>query len=535
MAQTKVKGAAIQDGSVQRVDLDTTTAGQAVTAKIIPGTNVTISSTGVDAGTGDVTINVPDSVGFDTYLLWDFDTTTDGWTVVNGTITYSALNGGSVVVADTAATAVQTAITSPSGLTIPGSKYTRVKVGISRIAGTEANLIMLYTDAANPTFAGAVAKAISTPAGLSNIGEFVVLDFDMENLTLGGNDWINSTITQLRLLLTSSTSTHADDQFRIHWIAVGRNAPVIKTTGSVAGNSGEIQFNNSGVFGGAANVQVESGNLGLIPISVDPTVSATRTLIYPLDIAGRMVPKWSSPGEPDNVFQASVHFNNFSTIGPAGGTTVGTTNCTVTNVGTISHPTPGTASLRNQTKRFLNTSAATAGALASTRVTVVECWRGNAAELGGFFISMRMGLETLQAGNRGFFGLHNSTTAPTNIDPLADTTLTKLGIGFNTNTGNLFLIHNPAGTAPTTIDLGANFPVNNTNFYEFVFYCNPNAATITYRFRNLTTGAAATTGTISTNMPASTTFLARTAWMTNNATAAAVAWHINKFNLETDY
>lgn len=45
-----------QIGSVQRNDLDTTTAGEAVIRKLIAGTGTTITSTGVDAGTGDVTV-----------------------------------------------------------------------------------------------------------------------------------------------------------------------------------------------------------------------------------------------------------------------------------------------------------------------------------------------------------------------------------------------------------------------------------------------------------------------------------------------
>lgn len=44
-------------GSVQRNDFDITTTGQAVVTKLIAGTNITFTSTGVDAGTGDVTIN----------------------------------------------------------------------------------------------------------------------------------------------------------------------------------------------------------------------------------------------------------------------------------------------------------------------------------------------------------------------------------------------------------------------------------------------------------------------------------------------
>ena len=44
-------------GNVQRHEFDITTSGEAVIRKVIAGTGVTISSTGIDAGTGDVTIN----------------------------------------------------------------------------------------------------------------------------------------------------------------------------------------------------------------------------------------------------------------------------------------------------------------------------------------------------------------------------------------------------------------------------------------------------------------------------------------------
>lgn len=59
MPPTVIRGKQVLDGSIQRADLDTTTVGQAVVAKLVQGTNVTLSSTGGDAGTGDVTINVP--------------------------------------------------------------------------------------------------------------------------------------------------------------------------------------------------------------------------------------------------------------------------------------------------------------------------------------------------------------------------------------------------------------------------------------------------------------------------------------------
>lgn len=56
MGRTKLSSKEI--GSVQRNDFDTTTTGEAVIAKAIPGRGIAFSSTGVDAGTGDVTIKL---------------------------------------------------------------------------------------------------------------------------------------------------------------------------------------------------------------------------------------------------------------------------------------------------------------------------------------------------------------------------------------------------------------------------------------------------------------------------------------------
>ena len=57
MARTEVKSKQIKDQEVKRDDLNTTESGQAVVAKLIEGTGISFSSTGPDAGTGDVTIS----------------------------------------------------------------------------------------------------------------------------------------------------------------------------------------------------------------------------------------------------------------------------------------------------------------------------------------------------------------------------------------------------------------------------------------------------------------------------------------------
>ena len=59
MPRTQLNARQILDGDIQKTDLDTTTPGQAVITKLVAGAGVSLTSTGVDAGTGDVTIGIP--------------------------------------------------------------------------------------------------------------------------------------------------------------------------------------------------------------------------------------------------------------------------------------------------------------------------------------------------------------------------------------------------------------------------------------------------------------------------------------------
>jgi hypothetical protein len=65
MSQTNIRGAQILNSTVQRQDLDTSTVGQAVITKIVQGSGISLSSTGADSGTGDVTVSSPDVVSTD--------------------------------------------------------------------------------------------------------------------------------------------------------------------------------------------------------------------------------------------------------------------------------------------------------------------------------------------------------------------------------------------------------------------------------------------------------------------------------------
>jgi hypothetical protein len=58
MARTQIGTTLLEDGSVRRIDINTTTTGQALITRILTNSPLTISSTGVDSGTGDVTLGV---------------------------------------------------------------------------------------------------------------------------------------------------------------------------------------------------------------------------------------------------------------------------------------------------------------------------------------------------------------------------------------------------------------------------------------------------------------------------------------------
>lgn len=65
MARTLIDGAdQILAGSIGRASINTATTGSALITKIIAGTGITLSSTGVDAGTGDVTVTASGLSGY---------------------------------------------------------------------------------------------------------------------------------------------------------------------------------------------------------------------------------------------------------------------------------------------------------------------------------------------------------------------------------------------------------------------------------------------------------------------------------------
>lgn len=290
---------------------------------------------------------------------------------------------------------------------------------------------------------------------------------------------------------------------------------------------------NSLPYGG---LSPEIGILTLNAQESEPSPATTGTLrLYSRSIGGRLLPKVVGPSGLDTPLQPAIFANGIQCYIPGTGTTPQVFGGpALTAVGTVSHPTLASTNLRTQTSRFSTVSAATANSAAELRSAFLRVWRGDAAGVGGFFHRCRFAIASATANQRAFFGLTSATTAiSTTQEPNALTNMIGIGCGLGHTT--LRVYNNDGSGTATETDLGANFPANDSAaVYDFTLFAAPNASSVQYEVTNLTTGNRVT-GTISTDLPTSTTFLCWHGYMNNGGTAAAVQFDIMRVYTETDY
>ena len=287
----------------------------------------------------------------------------------------------------------------------------------------------------------------------------------------------------------------------------------------------------------ARTLQLEPSLAAQFPIitSEPATPAAGFVAVYAKEIAGIGVIRYKNAQGLDHTIQKQLAVNGFETCfgGIAAPTVIGgpTAAATVTN-NAVSAALAAT-NLATQMLHTVMSTTATAGGLGTHISAPLRFWRGNTAGAGGFTFTLRFSLLALQAGMRAFWGIQDSVTPLTNVDYTTATAPGKIGLAIIANTGNWNLVHNITASAPTVIALGANFPVNITDVLELNLSCAPNGSTIGYRVRNLSTGNE-TSGALSTNIPAATTFMCPSGAITNNATAAIASMRFYKWTKEAD-
>ncbi|WP_372030073.1 DUF1983 domain-containing protein [Pseudomonas kurunegalensis] len=191
--------------------IDTVAAGTASNAAAI--SNETTARTSADAAIASQIATLrAESGGFDSALNYGFATAVEGWT---GTRCTLAVENGRLIVTNDDAGASY--LNSPV-VSLKGRDHDRIRCRITRRAGSGWNGQVTYVTA-NHASSSSYRKLIADP-GLE-VGQTMVLEWDMSQLTNGGSDWSDSTITRFYLWLSSA----AGDVFEIDWIAVGQIAP----------------------------------------------------------------------------------------------------------------------------------------------------------------------------------------------------------------------------------------------------------------------------------------------------------------------
>ena len=289
-------------------------------------------------------------------------------------------------------------------------------------------------------------------------------------------------------------------------------APAGGGGGSPGGATGEIQYNNAGSFAGAADVEIEGGQLRLMAIAT-PTVPASGGLkFFATSRAGQPWPAFRSPTSGEaHPLQPLIANGNYALFMPAVGTTVTNLGMSPATAGTATGLNVGAGSRLARMKRlsYRVTTAAT---------TAVASWRNNAAQLtiggtnaweGGFWGVMHGGPDTgcTNASHRFFMGL-GDTAAPTDVNP--STLLRIAGVGYDAADTQVQFMHNDGSGVATKIALGASFPKPNADSsfaYRLRLYSPPGSTqSLSYEVENLGNGAVAS-GTVTTNLPVNTDFI----------------------------
>lgn len=192
---------------------------------------------------------------------WNFDgSSTDGWAAAGATLT-----SGSGFVTITA-TGADPQFQSPSAsMNVTGSLYSRVRAKITRRAGavTDWDGILYYSTASHGWTSGYYLRV---PNPNLAIGQSAVVEWDMSSLTVGGTDWINSTIQRIRIDFGATSG----GSFEVDWVAVGRVAP--------SASSGALDSLSSTVTQQGSTISAQASSLSSLSTTVGGHTTSITTM-----------------------------------------------------------------------------------------------------------------------------------------------------------------------------------------------------------------------------------------------------------------
>lgn len=281
-------------GSTPTVDLRNNqiglnASGQLYGAGAGNGTTVSNAQISVDTatgviggiGTGAGTAVANSQVAFSARQTWEFRGSAEGWAAGGATLT---ANADTITLTSTGTDPTL----SLGGLSINGSVCDKLRMRVRRVGGSgwDGKVYFATSPTSPNTHGNSESYCKVLPSSLLSTS-FVMLEWDMANLTVGGNNWTASTITAIRFDLGSTAS----DVFEIDWISVGKyghDVDLVLSASSqiIAGTS------TNGVVLDAASksLQVMTGGNERLRLGNQPTaVNGTAYGMVVKDTSGNVV------------------------------------------------------------------------------------------------------------------------------------------------------------------------------------------------------------------------------------------------------
>jgi hypothetical protein len=274
-----------------------------------------------------------------------------------------------------------------------------------------------------------------------------------------------------------------------------------------------------------------SGAMELLGISEPSAPSTGRLLSYAKNIAGKLFKFSKNPAgqampPQDALWNATIVLWRPTTV--TAGLWVKTAGA---GAGTFANTLPSNSSLYTQQKRARYSNVATtSNQVLGQRNTEAIWWRGDSAGEGGFFTCYDFGYDTWTNGGRHFSGLHSGTTV-ISADPSALNNTVGFAVDAGDNGAISFLTRSTSATkAPTGLTIVSG------KGYKGCFYASPNSSEIGWWIKDINAGTEAS-GTATTTLPSSTTFLTIGSLGSNGALTAVNAIQLGVINIyaQTDY
>lgn len=251
--------------------------------------------------------------------------------------------------------------------------------------------------------------------------------------------------------------------------------------------------------------------------------------------SGRVLPHVIGPSGVDVALQPALFGNSVFMWSPSTGTTVSTnfgTSWTVRNSGTgtaQAHPTRASTNALTSMNRATFGTGTTATGSSGIQSSRPVCWRGNAANLGGFYFNSRFGVETTEAALQILIGL-SSLNAALAGDPDLPANTVALG---KRSTDTTWQIICRDGTAATITPTG--LAITAGQVLDFTMFAPPNGSSVTFRLVDAVTGTVYVDNVVvTTRLPVNTTFLYAHAQIRSTVGTTAKLLALNRIYVETD-